>query len=246
MIPQQFQITGNDATGQFVFSNYPVRFILKDDEPWFVVPDCGTALNVKKARQMVENFPEDEKGTAMIKDALGRLRETLVVSFPGLLRLIFQSRKSDAEAFKRYVYHEVLPAIQKTGKFETERYLPIPDPEPTRELTVEDEVKDQMRRAREAKEAYNLAARAVMAHRRAVQETNEEQARLEAAEARALETYNAHRTIVQATLHPYLEAAKAMTPPPGERNLDDWRMAKALQMAGTQMVTRVSSLQLAG
>ena len=36
---------------------------------------------------------------------------------PGLYRLVFKSRKKEAEAFKRWVCHEVLPSIRKNGAY---------------------------------------------------------------------------------------------------------------------------------
>lgn len=44
-----------------------------------------------------------------------KIQPLLVVNEPGLYRLIFKSRKSEAEAFQRWVFEEVLPSIRKTG-----------------------------------------------------------------------------------------------------------------------------------
>ena len=41
----------------------------------------------------------------------------LVVSEPGLYSLILRSRKPEAKAFKRWVTHEILPSIRKTGHY---------------------------------------------------------------------------------------------------------------------------------
>ncbi len=41
----------------------------------------------------------------------------IVVSEPGVYRLVFRSRKPAAERFKRWLAHEVLPALRKTGQF---------------------------------------------------------------------------------------------------------------------------------
>ena len=41
----------------------------------------------------------------------------LCVSEPGLYKLIFKSRKEEAEAFQDWVFEEVLPAIRKTGRY---------------------------------------------------------------------------------------------------------------------------------
>jgi hypothetical protein len=41
----------------------------------------------------------------------------LTVNEPGLYRLVFQSRKPEAEKFKTWVFTEVLPSIRRTGMF---------------------------------------------------------------------------------------------------------------------------------
>ena len=61
-------------------------------------------------------------------------REMLVVNEPGLYRLIFQSRKPEAEAFKTWVFTEVLPAIRKNGYFATPEIM-------TRLERIEDAIK---------------------------------------------------------------------------------------------------------
>ncbi len=42
----------------------------------------------------------------------------VIVSEPGVFRLIFTSRKAEAEEFKKWLAHEVLPSIRKTGRYE--------------------------------------------------------------------------------------------------------------------------------
>ncbi|MDR0759387.1 MAG: hypothetical protein LBF74_04670, partial [Treponema sp.] len=41
----------------------------------------------------------------------------LTVNEPGLYRLIFQSRKPEAEKFKTWVFTEILPQIRRTGAY---------------------------------------------------------------------------------------------------------------------------------
>lgn len=43
----------------------------------------------------------------------------LLVNEPGLYKLIFSSRKPEAETFKDWVFREVLPSIRKTGGYES-------------------------------------------------------------------------------------------------------------------------------
>ena len=135
MKTDEFALTITDGTGTFYFAGHPIRFILKENEPWFVANDCGKALGIRQSRDSLAQFPDDEKDGAGITDAIGRPQKTIVLSLPGLMRMIFQSRKAEAEAFKRYVYHEVLPAIQKTGKYEKDPESLLP---PAPVLTLAD------------------------------------------------------------------------------------------------------------
>ncbi len=59
---------------------------------------------------------DDEKGIRMVQTA-GGPQKLLCVSEPGLYSLIFKSRKPEAKAFQRWVTHEVLPEIRKTGQY---------------------------------------------------------------------------------------------------------------------------------
>jgi hypothetical protein len=85
-------------------------------EPWWIAADACKILDIKNASQAVENFDEDEKLLYPIHIA-GQSREVLCVNEPGLYSLIFKSRKPEARAFKRWITHEVLPTIRKTGTY---------------------------------------------------------------------------------------------------------------------------------
>lgn len=50
-------------------------------------------------------------------NTLGGAQEMTVVSEPGLYKLIMTSRKPAAKRFDRWVRHDVLPAIRKTGNY---------------------------------------------------------------------------------------------------------------------------------
>ncbi len=73
-------------------------------------------LEISDPSMAVKPLDEDEKGTKTIGTP-GGPQKVLTVSEPGLYRLIFQSRKPGAEAFQRWVTHDVLPAIRKTGGY---------------------------------------------------------------------------------------------------------------------------------
>lgn len=104
----------------FEFQESPVRTVIKDGEPWFVAKDVCEVLGIVNHKDAIRDFPEDEKGVVTTDPlgAKGGRQETNVINEPGLYRLIFSSRKEEAEIFKRWVFHEVLPSLRKTGRYE--------------------------------------------------------------------------------------------------------------------------------
>ena len=95
-----------------------IRTILKDGEPWFVAADVCRALEIRNNRDAIERLDADEKGVALT-DTLGGQQEMTIVSEPGLYALVLGSRKPEAKAFKRWITHEVIPAIRKHGGYLT-------------------------------------------------------------------------------------------------------------------------------
>lgn len=94
-----------------------IRFLKQGDELWFVAVDVCRALDIQNPRDVVaKQLDDDEKGVATIY-TLGGPQKMNIISEPGLYRLIFMSRKPEAEKFKRWVTHEVLPSIRKYGYY---------------------------------------------------------------------------------------------------------------------------------
>ena len=50
-------------------------------------------------------------------DTPGGAQEMSIISEPGLYSLILRSRKPEAKAFKRWVTHDILPSIRRTGGY---------------------------------------------------------------------------------------------------------------------------------
>ena len=102
----------------FIYEDLPVRIIMRKGEPWFVGKDICMVLGISDHTQALERLDEDERGRYDIPTPKGQ-QEAIIVSEPGLYRLIFTSNKPAAKAFKRWVVHEVLPSISKTGQYRT-------------------------------------------------------------------------------------------------------------------------------
>lgn len=104
----------------YIFQDEMVR-VHRDDngEPWFVATDVCRILGLTNTSKAVSSLEDDEKGVTN-SYTLGGEQEMLTVSESGLYALIFRSRKPAAKAFRKWVTSEVLPAIRKTGRYETE------------------------------------------------------------------------------------------------------------------------------
>jgi anti-repressor protein len=104
-----------------------VRTIMTDGEPLFIAADVCKALDIKNFTQAVSRLDTDER--AMLN--IGRQGRTNVVNEYGLYNLVLASRKPEAKAFKRWITHEVIPAIRKHGGYltpdKTEELLNDPD-----------------------------------------------------------------------------------------------------------------------
>ena len=94
----------------------PVRTVEINGEVWFVAKDVADILEIKNIRQNMEELDDDEKGVCNIYTP-GGMQDMAIISEPGLYKLAFKSRKKEAKKFVRWVTHEVLPAIRRTGRF---------------------------------------------------------------------------------------------------------------------------------
>lgn len=101
----------------FQNDQWAIRAILIDGQPHFIMRDVCDALEITKRRDAFAGLNDDEKGYPVLVDTPGGPQYTPAVNEPGLYRLIFQSRKPEAETFKRWVTHEVLPAIRERGYY---------------------------------------------------------------------------------------------------------------------------------
>lgn len=93
-----------------------VRVVDVDGEPWFVAKDVCECLELGNPRTSIALLDEDEKGVHTM-DTPGGQQEMSIVSEAGLYSLILRSRKPEAKAFKRWITHEVLPSIRRTGQY---------------------------------------------------------------------------------------------------------------------------------
>jgi len=101
----------------FEYQGQPVRTVTKDGEVWFVAKDVCEVLEIGNPSDVVRRLDNDEVDSIEVIDSLGRKQTANIVNEPGLYNLILGSRKPEAKQFKRWVTHDVLPAIRQTGVY---------------------------------------------------------------------------------------------------------------------------------
>lgn len=126
----EIQVFSNEKFGQ-------VRTVMQGGEPWFVAADVCRALELDQVSNAVRKLDDDEKMTLNSDKGhsgqRGGAQFYTVVNEPGLYSLVLGSRKPEAKAFKRWITHEVIPTIRKTGGYVKDsevfiqNYLPFAD-----------------------------------------------------------------------------------------------------------------------
>ena len=101
----------------FNYQDTPVRTVLVDDEPWFVLADLCRILDLEQVSRVKARLEDGVTSSTPIKDSLGRTQNATIVSEPGMYDVVFMSRKPEAVAFRRWITTEVLPSIRKTGSY---------------------------------------------------------------------------------------------------------------------------------
>lgn len=91
-----------------------IRTTVKDGDPLFVATDVCRALEID--RTQTRRLDDDEKGVCSIHTPGGD-QELTAVTESGLYSLVLGSRKPEAREFKRWITHEVIPAIRETGGY---------------------------------------------------------------------------------------------------------------------------------
>ena len=121
---QELQIFKNSEFGE-------VRTKVINNEPYFSLNDVCRILEINNPRMAKTRLNGDGVSTTDGVDSLGRKADVTMINEPNLYKLVFQSRKAEAEKFADWVTSEVLPSIRKHGAYMTseviEKTLSDPD-----------------------------------------------------------------------------------------------------------------------
>ena len=100
----------------FQFRNRQIRTMQVDGEPWFVAADVCAVLGLANPSQAVSYLDDDER--CLITNEVWRNNGGLqAVSEAGLYSLVLRSRRAEAKTFRRWITHEVIPAIRRSGAY---------------------------------------------------------------------------------------------------------------------------------
>ena len=94
-----------------------VRAVEKDGEPWFIGKDIATVLGYTNPLKAVRDHVDDEDKGVNEMDTPGGKQTFVCINESGLYSLILRSQLPEAKAFKRWITHEVIPSIRKTGGY---------------------------------------------------------------------------------------------------------------------------------
>ena len=89
-----------------------IRTVMQNGEPWFIAADVCAALDILNTTDAIKRLDDDERARLNLGSS-----EANVVNEYGLYALVLGSRKKEARDFKRWITHEVLPTIRKTGGY---------------------------------------------------------------------------------------------------------------------------------
>ena len=100
----------------FCYKAMPVRTVDINGETWFVAKDVADILEFEDATHAVRGLDEDEKALRKVETP-GGIQDMTIISEAGLYTLLMRSNKEEAKPFRRWVTHDVLPSIRKTGSY---------------------------------------------------------------------------------------------------------------------------------
>lgn len=100
----------------FNFEEQEVRIIMIDNKPWWVARDVCNVLSIQNITQAMHQLNKDEKLTHKGYYA-NQNRNMWLIDEAGLYTLILRSNKPRAIQFKKWITHDILPTIRKTGVF---------------------------------------------------------------------------------------------------------------------------------
>ena len=100
-----------------------IRTVIIDGEPWFVAKDITDRLEYQNGRDAIQrHVDEEDKADVGIHDG-SQNRNMVVINESGMYALVLSSKLESAKKFKRWVTHDVIPEIRRTGSYQAPKTL---------------------------------------------------------------------------------------------------------------------------
>ena len=115
------------ALRTFAHANFRIRVITRDGAPWFMAADVCRELDIRNPADALARLDGDEHTLVSTEGIPGAKNPQMrVLSESGLYALVQTSRKPEAKLFRRWINHEVLPSIRRTGSYSIQHQLEAP------------------------------------------------------------------------------------------------------------------------
>lgn len=101
----------------FEFHKHPVRVVIVDGDPRFVLADLCRVLGLSNPTMVADRLDSDGLSRTEVTDSLGRTQSVTTVDESGMYEVVIRSDKPEAVRFRRWITGRVLPAIRKTGSY---------------------------------------------------------------------------------------------------------------------------------
>ncbi len=101
----------------FEFCGLQIRTIVLDTDGWFLAQDVAILLEYNQTSDMTRRLDADEKRKYPIRGSDGNYTNQTLISEYGVYEAILGSKKKEAKKFKRWLKHEVLPELRRTGSY---------------------------------------------------------------------------------------------------------------------------------
>lgn len=127
----------------FNFEDQSVRVVKINEEPWFVGKDLTNILGYTNGPKAIKDHVDEEDKLSERIVMSGQHRQVFLVNESGLYSLILSSKMPNAKKFKRWVTHEVLPAIRKHGAYMTDEKIEEVLTDPDTIIKLATQLKDE-------------------------------------------------------------------------------------------------------
>lgn len=112
------------APAIFAFVSHSIRVVFINGDPWFVLRDLLDAMESKTStNNAIESIKQglgEGYSNGIPLETSGGIQEITIVAEAGATYLVSRSNTDTGRRLNRFLHAEVLPAIRKTGRYETQ------------------------------------------------------------------------------------------------------------------------------